>query len=71
MDQAGSILNPNTVSTGLRLSYEEKERNSSVTSAPENMKAALPAFLRIDSGFKCEIDRQREEFDRYIKVQVM
>ncbi|XP_009595910.1 BOI-related E3 ubiquitin-protein ligase 1-like isoform X1 [Nicotiana tomentosiformis] len=69
VDQAGSILNPNTVSTGLRLSYEEKERNSSVTSAPENMKAALPAFLPIDSGFKREMDRQREGFDRFIKVQ--
>ncbi|MCD9642738.1 hypothetical protein HAX54_029680 [Datura stramonium] len=69
LDQAGSILNPITVSTGLRLSYEEKERNSSVTSAPENMKAALPAPLPIDSGFKYEIDRQREEFDHYVKVQ--
>lgn len=69
VDQAGSILNPITVSTGLRLSYEEKERNSSVTSAPENMKAALPARLPIDSGFKYEIDRQREEFDYYMKVQ--
>ncbi|KAL3374591.1 hypothetical protein AABB24_006194 [Solanum stoloniferum] len=69
VDQAGSILNPITVSTGLRLSYEEKERNSSVTSAPENMKAALPARLPIDSGFKYEIDRQREEFDHYMKVQ--
>lgn len=71
VDQAGSILNPITVSTGLRLSYEEKERNSSVTSAPENMKAALPARLPIDNGFKYEIDRQREEFDHYMKVQVM
>lgn len=69
VDQAGSVLNPITVSTGLRLSYEEKERNSSVTSAPENMKAALPARLPIDSGFKYEIDRQREEFDYYMKVQ--
>ncbi|CAN4086042.1 unnamed protein product [Withania somnifera] len=69
VDQTGSILNPITVSTGLRLSYEEKERNSSVTSAPENMIAALPALLPIDSGFKYEIDRQREEFDHYMKVQ--
>ncbi|XP_004236214.1 BOI-related E3 ubiquitin-protein ligase 1 [Solanum lycopersicum] len=69
VDQAGSILNPITVSTGLRLSYEEKERNSSVTSAPENTKASLPARLPIDSGFKYEIDRQREEFDHYMKVQ--
>ncbi|KAK4350528.1 hypothetical protein RND71_029841 [Anisodus tanguticus] len=69
VDQAASILNPITVSTGLRLSYEEKERNSSVTSAPENMKAALPALLPIDSGFKYETNRQREEFDHYMKVQ--
>lgn len=62
-------MNPITVSTGLRLSYEEKERNSSVTSAPENMKAALPALQPIDSGFKYEIDRHREEFDHYMKAQ--
>ncbi|KAK4362468.1 hypothetical protein RND71_017709 [Anisodus tanguticus] len=69
VDQAGSILNPITVSTGLRLSYEEKERNSSVTSAPENMKPVVPALLPIDSGFNYEIDRQREEFDHYMKLQ--
>ncbi|KAL0341520.1 UNVERIFIED_CONTAM: putative BOI-related E3 ubiquitin-protein ligase 3 [Sesamum calycinum] len=34
----GTVLNPNPVSTGLKLSCEEEERNSSITSACENMK---------------------------------
>ncbi|KAK9278144.1 hypothetical protein L1049_027703 [Liquidambar formosana] len=61
--QSGSILNPNPVSTGLRLSYEEDEHNSSVTSASESMTGALPVNL------KSEIDRQKGEFDHYIRVQ--
>ncbi|KAA8542292.1 hypothetical protein F0562_023572 [Nyssa sinensis] len=67
--QTGSILNPNPVSTGLKLSYEEDERNSSVTSAGESMKAALPSIFSVGDGLKIEIDQQAEEFDRYIRVQ--
>ncbi|KAL0356107.1 UNVERIFIED_CONTAM: hypothetical protein Sradi_4057600 [Sesamum radiatum] len=43
----GTVLNPNPVSTGLKLSCEEEERNSSVTSACENMKNNLPAVLSL------------------------
>uniref|UniRef100_A0A5B7AQ49 RING-type domain-containing protein n=1 Tax=Davidia involucrata TaxID=16924 RepID=A0A5B7AQ49_DAVIN len=67
--QTGSILNPNPVSTGLRLSYEEDEHNSSITSAGESMQAALPGIFSISNGIKIEIDRQAEEFDHYIRVQ--
>ncbi|KAM7471295.1 hypothetical protein LguiA_009478 [Lonicera macranthoides] len=67
--QNGSILNQNPVSTGLKLSYEEDERNSSITSASENMKAALPATFSLSNSFKTEIDRQKEEFDQYIRLQ--
>uniref|UniRef100_A0A5B7ASI9 RING-type domain-containing protein n=1 Tax=Davidia involucrata TaxID=16924 RepID=A0A5B7ASI9_DAVIN len=67
--QTGSILNPNPVSTGLKLSYEEDERNSSITSAGESMKAALPGIFSVSDCLKIEIDRQTEEFDHYIRVQ--
>lgn len=65
----GTVLNPNTVSTGLKLSYEEEERNSSVTSACENMKNNVPVMLSLGNSVKMEIDRQTEEFSRYIKLQ--
>lgn len=67
--QSGSILNPNAVSTGLKLSYEEEEHNSSVTSASENLQAVLPVISSLSDNLKIEFDRQREEFDHYIKVQ--
>lgn len=69
--QSGSILNPNPVSTGLKLAYEEDEHNSSVTSASESMTAALPAILSLSDNLKLEIDRQNEEFDCYIRLQVI
>ncbi|CAK9164278.1 unnamed protein product [Ilex paraguariensis] len=65
----GSILNPNPVSTGLRLSYEEDERNSSVTSAGENLKAALPGMLSLSNGVGVDVDLPKAEFDNYIRVQ--
>lgn len=66
----GSVLNPNPVSTGLKLSCEEEERNSSVTSACENMKNNVPVMLSLSNTVKMEMDRQTEEFGRYIKLQV-
>lgn len=68
---SGSIFNPNPVSTGLKLSYEEDEHNSSVTSASESMTAALPLILSLGDNFKTEFDRQKEEFDHYIRIQVI
>ncbi|XP_058193073.1 E3 ubiquitin-protein ligase BOI-like isoform X1 [Rhododendron vialii] len=66
---SGRILNQNPVSTGLRLSYEDDERNSSVTSASEGMKAFLPGIVSLSDNLKIEIDRQGEEMDHYIRLQ--
>ncbi|ESR51574.1 hypothetical protein WN944_020295 [Citrus x changshan-huyou] len=68
-DRSASILNPNPVSTGLRLSYDDDERNSSVTSASGSMTAAPPIILSLADNVRTELDRQKEEFDQYIKVQ--
>ncbi|XP_062116252.1 BOI-related E3 ubiquitin-protein ligase 1-like isoform X2 [Humulus lupulus] len=68
-NQSGSIFNPNPVSTGLKLSYEEEEHNSSVTSASENFKAVLPVISSVSDNLKVEIDQQKEEFDQFIKAQ--
>ncbi|GFP92367.1 probable boi-related E3 ubiquitin-protein ligase 3 [Phtheirospermum japonicum] len=67
--RAGTVLNPNPVSTGLKLSCEEEERNSSVTSACENMKNNVPVMLSLGNTVKMEMNRQTEEFGRYIKLQ--
>ncbi|KAL2482506.1 SBP (S-ribonuclease binding protein) family protein [Forsythia ovata] len=64
----GTLLNPNPVSTGLRLSCQE-ERNSSVFSADENMRNTLPGILSLGNSVKLELDRQRAEFDHYTNRQ--
>ncbi|KAK2636515.1 hypothetical protein Ddye_031307 [Dipteronia dyeriana] len=68
-DRSASILNPNAVSTGLRLSYDDDEHNSSVTSASGSMTAAPPIIMSLGDNIRTELDRQKEEFDQYIKIQ--
>uniref|UniRef100_A0A2N9IRA0 RING-type domain-containing protein n=1 Tax=Fagus sylvatica TaxID=28930 RepID=A0A2N9IRA0_FAGSY len=68
-DRSASIPNPNPVSTGLRLSYDDDERNSSVTSASGSMTAAPSMILSLGDNIRTELDRQKEEFDQYIKIQ--
>ncbi|MED6213224.1 hypothetical protein PIB30_091164 [Stylosanthes scabra] len=65
--------NPNQVSTGLRLSYADDERNSSVTSASGSMTAAPSIILplTLSYNFRTELDRQQEELDQYIQLQMM
>lgn len=70
-DRTASIPNPNPVSTGLRLSYDDDEHNSSVTSASGSMTAASSIILSLGDNIRTELDRQKEEFDQYIKIQVL
>ncbi|XP_020099798.1 probable BOI-related E3 ubiquitin-protein ligase 2 isoform X3 [Ananas comosus] len=65
---AMGFRNPNAVSTGLRLSYDDDEHNSSITSASGSM-TSLPIMMSISDDLRAEIDRQNEEFDNYIKIQ--
>jgi len=67
-DRSASIPNPNAVSTGLRLSYDDDEHNSSVTTASGGMPS-LPV-VPLGDILRTEIERQKEEFDHYIRVQV-
>ncbi|XP_068637599.1 probable BOI-related E3 ubiquitin-protein ligase 2 [Aristolochia californica] len=66
-DQSAGIP-PTAVSTGLRLSYDDDERNSSVTSASDSMNT-LPVILSLGDNLRTEIDRHKEEFDHYLRVQ--
>lgn len=69
-DRSASIPNPNAVSTGLKLSYDDDERNSSVTSASGSMTAPPSIILSLGDNIRTELDRQQEELDHYIKLQV-
>ncbi|XP_059656139.1 E3 ubiquitin-protein ligase BOI-like [Cornus florida] len=64
-----SIPNQNPVSTGLRLSCDDDERNSSVTSASENLTATPPIILSFGDTIRNELNRQEKEVDQYIKIQ--
>lgn len=68
-DRSTSIPNPHPVSTGLRLSYDDDERNSSVTSASGSMTAAPSIIYSLGDNVRTELDRQKEEFDQYMKIQ--
>jgi len=61
----------NLVSTGLRLSYDDDERNSSVTSASGSILAASPIFQSLDDSLRIDLHRQKDEFDQFIKIQVL
>lgn len=69
IDRSGSIPTHNPVSTGLRLSYDDDERNSSVTSASGSMNGAASLLLTLGDDIRTELERQKEEFDRYMKFQ--
>ncbi|KAJ7953596.1 BOI-related E3 ubiquitin-protein ligase 1 [Quillaja saponaria] len=69
VDRSASIPKPNPVSTGLRLSYDDDERNSSVTSASGSMTTTPSIVLSLGDNIRTELDRQKEELDRYIKIQ--
>lgn len=66
-----AIRGPDPVSTGLRLSYNDNKHNSSVSSASGSMTATQSIILSLDKSIGTELDHQNEEFDQYVKVQVL
>lgn len=71
VDRTATIPQQNPVSTGLRLSYDDEERNSSVTSASGSMTAPSSVFWSLNDNIRTELDRQKEELEQYIKIQVL
>ena len=69
-DRLTSVAKPNPVSTGLRLSYDDDERNSTVTSANGGLPS-LPVVTFLGENLKNEFESQTEELDRYLRVQVL
>ncbi|KAF9626681.1 hypothetical protein IFM89_038776 [Coptis chinensis] len=68
VDRSAFIPNPNPVSTGLRLSYDDDEHNSCMTSTSVH-GAAHPFVLSLGDNLRTEINRQKEELDQYIRIQ--
>ncbi|KAF3587064.1 hypothetical protein F2Q69_00026292 [Brassica cretica] len=62
-------LKENLVSTGLRLSYDDEERNSSVTSASGSIVAASPFSQSLDDSLRIHLHRQKDELDQFLKFQ--
>ncbi|KAG0455416.1 hypothetical protein HPP92_024364 [Vanilla planifolia] len=67
-DRAANMPKLNTVSTGLRLSDDDEERHSSITTASGSM-SSLPLTMALLDNLGPEIERQKEEFDRYLRTQ--
>lgn len=63
------IIKQNPVSTGLKLSCDDDEHKSSVTSASGSTMQNLPAIFSLGDNVRSEIDRQKVEFDHYIRIQ--
>ncbi|XP_057774526.1 probable BOI-related E3 ubiquitin-protein ligase 3 [Salvia miltiorrhiza] len=68
-ERKASTLNLNPVSTGLRLSYDDEERNSSITSASGSLTAASSVFPYLSNDIKRELDQQKEELNHFIRTQ--
>ncbi|KAF8677133.1 hypothetical protein HU200_046600 [Digitaria exilis] len=70
-NDAGQLVhvgNPSAVSTGLRLSYEDDERNSSITSGSGSM-SSLPATAPLVDDLMAEIDKENKEISYYLRLQ--
>ncbi|CAI9289569.1 unnamed protein product [Lactuca saligna] len=67
-DHPSSIPNPHTVSNGLKLSYDDEERNSLIISASGSMTGVAPLMSSDGDSFTTELDRQNEELERYIML---
>ncbi|CAA7027329.1 unnamed protein product [Microthlaspi erraticum] len=64
--QQDEVPKQNLVSTGLRLSNDDDERNnSSVTSA--NGSFTTPMFQSLSDNIRLDLDRQKDELDQFIK----
>ena len=62
--------NPNPVLTGLKLSYEEDEHNSSITFACDSMTAALPVISSLGDNLKLEVERLKKEKRRFFALSL-
>ncbi|KAJ1277720.1 hypothetical protein BS78_04G025400 [Paspalum vaginatum] len=67
-DRLARVGNPSAVSTGLRLSYEDEEHNSSITSGSGSM-SSLPATMSLVDDVMAELDKENKEISYYLRLQ--
>ena len=67
---ADQLARASAVSTGLRLSYEDDEHNSSITSGSGSM-SSLPTTTSLVDDLMAEIDKENKEISYYLKFQVI
>ncbi|KAL6629216.1 hypothetical protein ACP70R_028981 [Stipagrostis hirtigluma subsp. patula] len=67
-DRFAPVGHPSTVSTGLKLSYEDDERNSSITSGSGSM-SSLPTTTSFADDFMAEMDKENKEISYYLRLQ--
>ncbi|GJN18907.1 hypothetical protein PR202_gb06119 [Eleusine coracana subsp. coracana] len=70
-EKAGRLAhvgNPSAVSTGLRLSYEDDERNSSITSGSGSM-SSLPTTMSFADDLMAQMDKENQEIGYYLRLQ--
>lgn len=69
IERLANVPVQNPVSTGLKLSYDDDEPNSSVSSASGSMNASASIIMSLGDNIKTEMERQKKEFDQYLKTQ--
>ncbi|KAG0531552.1 hypothetical protein BDA96_04G032300 [Sorghum bicolor] len=67
-DRLARVGNPSAVSTGLRLSYEDDEHNSSITSGSASM-TSLPTTMSSVDDLMAELDKENREISYYLRLQ--
>lgn len=67
-DRLAHVGNPSAVSTGLRLSYEDDEHNSSITSGSGSM-TSLPTTMTSVDDLMAELDKENKEISYYLRLQ--
>lgn len=71
VDKKASIFNKNPVSTGLRLSYGDDERNSTLSSASGSMTIGSSILPSLHVDIERELDQNGKELECYMRIQVL
>ncbi|KZV42547.1 hypothetical protein F511_36095 [Dorcoceras hygrometricum] len=69
VDKKASVYDKNPVSTGLRLSYDDDERNSTVSSASGSIAIGSSMFSSLNVDIEREFDQSRKELEHYVRMQ--
>ncbi|XP_075496544.1 E3 ubiquitin-protein ligase BOI-like [Primulina tabacum] len=69
VDKKASIFNKNPVSAGLRLSYDDDERNSTLSSASGSMTIGSSILPSLHVDVERELNQNGKELEHYMRIQ--